>query len=407
MMNPPRLGLLLILGLVAATAAPARAWEFDYGRRGLELEFESVPVELRLGGRLHLDFGEFDADLTRGEDDFDVRRGRLYLAGRVDEDWRFKVEYDFASAAGNAGGGAGWRNAWLQWSFHEDASLRVGNFVVPFGLESVGSSNYLTFLERGLSNALTPGFQTGVGLGVKGSEKHRFGRLRWTGAAAGYVESFGDSDLDLHKSEHGGFATRWTVAPLSDPRRLLHLGVSVEYRDLRGGSGYRIRSRPESSLAPALFSTGTLGGVDDVLSVGTEAAAGFGPFSLQGEYVRSMLQRSGSGRSDADFDAWYVQASWILTGENRRYGRTSGTFSGVRPERKWGAVEFALRYSGIDLVDAGIAGGDGNDLTVGANWYLGRNVRLMFNYVRVDSDQRGTGLDDDPDVFQGRLLVFF
>jgi len=58
-------------------------------------------------------------------------------------------------------------------------------------------------------------------------------------------------------------------------------------------------------------------------------------------------------------------------------------------------------------VDAGIAGGDGNDLTVGANWYLGRNVRLMFNYVRVDSDQRGTGLDDDPDVFQGRLLVFF
>lgn len=397
-----RLGCLLA---AASLATPASAWELDFDRRGLELDFEEVPIELRLGGRLHLDFGDYDADRTSGGDSFELRRARLTFSARAWEDWRLKVEYDFAGGGGDVAGDRGWRNVWLQWAFHEDAAVRVGNFTAPFGLESVAASNHLTFMERGLANAFTPGFQTGLMVRARGSEKHRFGRARWTAAAAGFVESLGDPELDAHRSEHAGGAARITLAPFSAARRLLHLGVSTEFRDLRGGSGYRIRTRPESSLAPALFSTGTLADVDEVLSVGVEAATVLGPFSIQGEYARSMLERR--GRPDPEFDGWYVQASWIVTGEHRRYGRTSGAFVGVRPERRWGAVELALRYGGIDLVDGGVNGGDGEDLTVGASWYLGRNVRLMFNYVRVDSDQRGTGLDDDPEIYQARFLVFF
>jgi phosphate-selective porin OprO/OprP len=389
----------MLLALLVPLGGSARAAEIDYGDRGLEFESESPPLELRLGGRLHLDFGHVDDDLTPSNDEFEVRRGRLYLSGRAFRDWRFKVEHDFA-ASGN-----GWKNVWIQYAFDEKTSVRVGNFVAPFGLEDVASSNYATFMERALPSAIAPSFQTGIGLRTRGRVKHRFGYARWTAAAGGFLEPLGDSKSDRHQSEHYGVSTRFTLAPLSEARRLVHLGVSFEYRDLRSGSGYRIRSRPESSLAPALFSTGTLGRVDDVFSLGVEAATVLGPFSAQAEYMRAMLDRGNA--ANPDFDGWYVQASWVVTGETRLYGTGSGAFRGVRPERRFGAVELALRYSSLDLVAAGISGGEGEDLTVGVNWYLRRNVRFSFNYVRVDSEQRGTGLDDDPDVFQARFLVFF
>ena len=52
----------------------------------------------------------------------------------------------------------------------------------------------------------------------------------------------------------------------------------------------------------------------------------------------------------------------------------------------WGAWELAGRYSVIDLNDRlgfkdGIAGGDQTVYTAGLNWYVNRNVRVMFNYL--------------------------
>lgn len=400
-----RTAAILALMALWMPARSARAWDLDYGRRGLELELEAIPLELRLGGRLHLDAGDVDEDRTSGSDEFEVRRGRVYLSGKAFEDWRFKVEYDFASSGTFASGQSGWKNVWLQYDLGKATSIRAGNFVAPFGLEDVAASNHATFMERALSAAIAPSFQTGVGIRTRGRVKHRFGSARWTASAGGFIEPFADSGDDRHRSKHYGFSSRVTLAPLSAPRRLVHLGASFEYRDLRSDSLYRIRSRPESSLAPALFNTGRLAGVDEVLAFGAEAATVLGPFSVQGEYMRSMLQVGGS--SDPSFDGGYVQASWLVTGETRLYSRTSGSFRGVKPKRRFGAVELALRYSSLDLVDQGVLGGKGDDLTVGLNWYLGRNVRLLFNYVHVDSEQRRTGDDDDPEIVQARFMVFF
>jgi phosphate-selective porin OprO/OprP len=52
----------------------------------------------------------------------------------------------------------------------------------------------------------------------------------------------------------------------------------------------------------------------------------------------------------------------------------------------WGAWEIAGRYSTIDLNDRlalanGIAGGRQTVYTLALNWYINRNVRLMFDYL--------------------------
>ena len=66
----------------------------------------------------------------------------------------------------------------------------------------------------------------------------------------------------------------------------------------------------------------------------------------------------------------------------------------------------AARYSTLDLNDATVTGGNAHAITVGLNWYLRRNLRLMFNYTDIGGRNRDLERDT-PELFQFRALVFF
>jgi phosphate-selective porin OprO/OprP len=53
----------------------------------------------------------------------------------------------------------------------------------------------------------------------------------------------------------------------------------------------------------------------------------------------------------------------------------------------------ALRYSYLDLDNAGIEGGKLQDITVGLNWYLNPNARFMANYILAHRDGVGAAGD--------------
>jgi phosphate-selective porin OprO/OprP len=138
----------------------------------------------------------------------------------------------------------------------------------------------------------------------------------------------------------------------------------------------------------------------------------YGPFSLQGEYMYSDVDSAWTF-GDLDFDGWYAYASWILTGEHRPYSTDSGTFGKIKPKNPWnlekghwGAWELAARYSTLDLNSGwAIRGGEETNITVGLNWYLNTNTRIMFNYVLADIDH--DLYEDDINVFQTRFQFFF
>ncbi len=104
-------------------------------------------------------------------------------------------------------------------------------------------------------------------------------------------------------------------------------------------------------------------------------------------------------------------ASYFLTGEHRKYKESSGAFSRVKPKSNFldgkgglGAWEVAARYSEIDLndPDAGILGGEVRDFTVGVNWHLNPNARVMLNYVMSELHHVG-----DADIVAMRFQVDF
>jgi phosphate-selective porin OprO/OprP len=103
--------------------------------------------------------------------------------------------------------------------------------------------------------------------------------------------------------------------------------------------------------------------------------------------------------SETDFDdaGWFLQASWVLTGEQGSYKQVVPINAFDPRNGRWGAFELAGRVSRVQ-VDRSVfedgfasqAGGSTSKATAftgGLNWYLNRNFKVQFNYEHTDFDQ--------------------
>ena len=85
---------------------------------------------------------------------------------------------------------------------------------------------------------------------------------------------------------------------------------------------------------------------------------------------------------------------WAVTGETRAYRKRSGTFDPLPVARQvnrggWGALEFALRYSRLDLTEGMVDGGEMDIFSLGVNWWLSRAAHFGVNYRHNSLDREG------------------
>jgi len=385
-----------------------------FWKDSLRFETQDGNVKLRIGGHIHNDWAWFDQDnnlefiwdpdtaepeFVDAEDGVEFRRARIYLSGELWENIEFKIQFDFA------GGDADFRDVYVGVNeLGPIDHLRIGQFKEPFSLEELTSSNDITFMERALPNIFAPSRNTGAMV-----KRTWLNDRLW--AAAGV---FRDTDDFGNDQEDGAYAVTARIAGLpwyaKGGRRLIHLGAAYSHREERE-EFVRFRQRPEANLAPRFLNTGRFR-ADDMQLYGLEAAAVYGPFSIQGEYMKNEVDTILAG--DVDFDGWYVYGSWIPTGEHRRYDLGSAAFKNPKPNRNfniwssdrgWGAWELTARYSELDLSDGIIVGGAEENITLGVNWYLNPNTRVMVNYTNADIKHPLFG--GDLDIFQTRLQFAF
>jgi len=394
------------------------------------------------GGRLQLDWAAFDqnaAGIAQAGDALngtEFRRARIYLKGDAFHNIDYKIQFDFT-------GQTDFKDVYvtlkeLPWL----GNFRVGHFKEPWSLEEQTSSRFITFMERSLANAFSPGRNIGL-MAFDWSENER---ITWAIGAFAQVNEDPPEFPPPGFDDAGGTAgtMRLTWLPWYDEpskgRRLLHLGLSCTYRDIAellpdapaGTTRYRLRSRPEAHLAPYIVSTGDIPDVDHVWGMNAETAWVHGPFSAQSEYVWWWVDRNEIGLDPptAAFDGGYVQLSYFLTGEHRTYDRHRGKFKRVKPRDNFfrlcrdgrittgfGAWEVAYRWSYLNLSDAGIRGGRAVDHAFGLNWYLNPYTRVMFNYVHsqihdtslldgsVDRDTGGAGGTGELDAVMCRVMI--
>src|SRR5690606_2919114 len=111
----------------------------------------SPAIEYRLGGYVHVDLRAFPGD---GGDAYDdellLRRLRPSLQGTVAGYHPFRILLD------TAGGTLQVLDAYVEAAYLPEATLRIGKFKVPVGLERLQSATSLLFVERALPTLLAP-----------------------------------------------------------------------------------------------------------------------------------------------------------------------------------------------------------------------------------------------------------
>ncbi len=359
----------------------------------LKVKSTDGDFSVQVGGRIMADYAIMDEDDLGGTGSAsEFRRARLFVKGTLFSDWVYKSQLDFANNKTTI------KDMYLQYNGWKPAKFTLGNHKMPFGLDELTSSKYSTFIERSAaSNAFAISRQNGLSVGTHGSN--------WSLTGAAHMTDINGTNSG--QDEDFGYGVRVTFAPLAEKTRAIHLGTAFHHQELEtaGGGSKQIKLRPEVHTAGKIFKS-VIGTFEDYDTYGLEAAAIFGAFSAQAEYVHRSYNAV-SGQADQNLNAWYAYASYFLTGESHTYKAASGVFSRVTPKNivgkgGMGAWEVALRYSDIDLEDSN-AGSTGDIFTAGLNWYATPNIRFMANYTSADVD----GESDDFDAFHFRGQVDF
>ncbi len=285
----------------------------------------------------------------------------------------------------------------------KNVHIMVGQVPMPYGFESSTSAKWISFLERSMPTA-------------EFSSTFRLGAMvnAWGEVLAGSVAitqpkfrtNNSIDDQALGKSDRLGLASRFIYSPIHTQEngyhKVLHFSVGYRFQDefdsfnRKRINNFRARVRPEGRIGdtPFILNTGPFNAKNYAVYSG-EFAYISGPFTFQAEYGQQHIRRDNYAplniRGNLIFNGWYMQMSYILTGESRVYNFPTGTLGRIIPKDPCGAWEIAVRRSYANLNSREIYGGVAYNTGIALGWYADSNIRIYGNYIRSNFHLRGEG----------------
>jgi len=259
---------------------------------------------------------------SAGLDGLAIRRARFTLAGEILKNVKIKVQIDVLKSPVLL-------DAQIDWTLVKAAIVRVGQFKIPFSLESTTSSADLDSIDRSqVVNKIAPGWD----IGASGRDIG----LVLTGQASVFeyaVGAFNGAGINkADTNDHKDLSARLLIRPFE--------GLSV------GGSYY-----------DGLTSTAAAAPRTTRRRFGGEAAWVTGAFSFKAEYIRAT-------DAATERDGGYVQAAVF-----------------VLPKR----CQVLFKYDAYDK-DRAAAGDRIGATTAGLNWFLADRSKLQVNYLVFRSE---------------------
>ncbi len=374
---------------------------------GFKLESQDKQLALKFGGRLMLDHAYFfqndKLDTNFGvlvsKNGTEFRRARLFFSGTVYSNVEFKFQLDFAS------GDVAFKDVYIGLTdIPAVGNIRIGHVKEPFRFDALTSSKFITFMERALPIDFSQERNNGI-LVFNDFFENRFS------AQAGAFRMANSSGNDILADDGYVLTGRITGLALKNAvkRQLLHLGLGYSFRKPEIKI-YSIASQPEAHLAPKYINTGKIENVDNINLANFEAVFVSGPFSFQGEYLAATINNTDDATfKKYNFESYYGQLSYYITGESKNYKGSYEGFDRVKPKKDFGgkdkgagAWEVALRYSNSDLNNNDVLGGSQSDITLGLNWCLNPVTKLKINHVWANIEDKGKA-----SILQARLQIDF
>jgi len=434
------------------TAPPWKGPGADPLRFGDDPRDADAPTapRLRIGGLVQLDDTAYTASagpmqpIDRAglapplSDAVNFRRARLRVDGQRGDQFDWAAEYDFVNQINannqidplwpSQGPYPALTDLWLRMrDVPVFGEIRIGNQKDPFGYEHLSSCRYLDFMERSYcQDAFVGPFNDGFVPGIAARNGTADGLFGWeVGEFVNTAAPFGFFDFAGGSMTVGRVV--WLPTYEDDGRRLLHVGVAGRTMQPRNGL-VRFRSRGGLWNGPpgpdnAIYAdSGVLAGSWQNM-LGTELVANAGRWSMQAEYFGSWLSDAattdigplstagwqpppGTPVGTVFYQGGYVEGTCFLTGESRTYSLLEHRFDRPLPSRLLslsprrprglGAWQAAARYNYLCLDDGQVNGGVLNGMTLGLNWLLTPNARIVFNYDLAHRDYHSTPWANGP-----------
>lgn len=400
-------------------AAEASGGQPVFKMKGLTPTFSSADgaYTLSFTGRLHFDMGDYlnydkkspsttPNDLQSG---VKARRARLGVDGIIDRDFGYAFIMDFGGSS--VDNGSTIENAYVTYNALP-VHFIVGYQDTPYTLAEATSSNDILFLERSSSQVVATEFGAGdnrSAVGAWWNNDRAWAGVFTTGNTSGNSTNGGASGKGV--ASQLGLTGRLAYQLVQTPDATFHVGADVAALikppvvAANSFRGLNLSDSPELRIDnQTILNTGTIGSAANPVTgghvFGPELAGNVGPLYGQAEYFHYTVDRQ--GLSAANFNGGYVEASYALTGEQRRYKPSAAAYSGLNPTHPfspgsngWGAWEVAARYSIVDLNDmlgstTGVAGGKQTAYAFGVNWYPNANMRFMLDYIHANVDKHAS-----------------
>ncbi|HUZ94127.1 MAG TPA: porin [Edaphobacter sp.] len=346
---------------------------------GLQFANQSGSSELRIHGYFQADGRLFGTDMKNcSRAVLLFRRVRPLVEGVLANRLEFRFMPDFGE------GKSVIQEVFVDYAFGPAATLEVGKFKTPIGLEVLRADRDMTFVERSTASGLAPVRDLGVQLAgslqdssihyalgfFSGTEDGSNANFEWTGSKEGVARVLYEPFAGKH-----------------DAPRPLGVGIAAS-------SGFNHGSPPKfSSIGQETFfrySSSSL--VDGQHRRWAPQATYFsGPLGLMAEYILSGETLSANkNRRYISNRGWNIAASIMLTGDRNK-------FEGFRPAhpfvpgdggRHWGAWELALRHSDVvmdeiafpNFADPKSSAKGARESAVGLNWLLNTHAKWVCNY---------------------------
>ena len=365
-------------GAQAASPSPAKGQKTSGVLAGWDgnhafLRSAGGDFETNLIGYVQLDFRGYQRG-NHPANTFLLRRARLALEGKLFRYFDYKVEGDFADTASTLA-----RDIYLRVHRDDRAQLTLGQFKEPFSQEELRSDAVQDFVERSLANNLAPSRSPGVMLsGVlhKGVLEYQLGAFNGKGLLANNTVGTPEGVVRVRFTPWKNTKDYWT-------KGLIFGGAYALGRNSTTATSVRGQTESRSFT---FFSPDTVNGA--VTRANGELTWLVGPASFRAEYdqvnqARNHLGPGGRSLPGVVARGFMGQFTYLLTGENKSdagvvvpkrnlFGDESGGGSG--------AWELKVRYSGLQISDGTAKSNRAQTIFFGANWYLNRFVRYVFDY---------------------------
>ncbi|MGI2058326.1 OprO/OprP family phosphate-selective porin [Shewanella baltica] len=368
----------------------------------------SAPA-FEIGGRIQLDYNLFNGAYNaehNGSSAQDIfpRRVRTFVEGEL-QDWDYKLLLEFAENTAEI------VMARMRYSgFENGPKLQFGKLREDISLDALTSSNHIALIERSsLADTMSPYFRWGV------SAYQYFPSTGLRYALGVYKnDAFGSDGKDETDDLNYALSSRVTWSQAKEPGQVLHAGLWYSARQMGGddlsASFARGELRETNTRLINYVAGGETAAIDNLNQAGLELAFQHKALLLQGEYAqRSLNTQDPQSVLDGErYQAYYLQASYFLTGEQRSYSKGSAVFS--QPKGVTDAWELAARFSSLDA-SSDFQGTKAQTYTLGVSYYFNPKIKVMANYIHSSVDGAGTialvGNEDVGDAFAARLQYVF